>query len=109
MSRPPGYYVDPAALDAYGSAVPDLAAQLGETGTATLSGAASLPADCFGQVGQEVGLTAAFQQAAMAEVDALAGAAAALDALAAAVRTANTDYAQQDADHAGLVNRAAQL
>lgn len=109
MGHPPGYYVDPAALDTYGRAVPGLAAELGETGVATLSGATSLPADCFGQVGQEVGLTAAFQQAARAEVDALARAAAALDALAAAVRTANTDYSQQDTDHADLLNRAAQV
>jgi len=107
MSHPPGYYVDPAALDGYGRAVPGLAAQLGEACVATLSGATSLPADCFGQVGQEVGLTAAFQHVATAEVDALARAAAALDALAAAVRAANTDYAQQDTDHADLVNRAA--
>ena len=61
MSQPAGYYVDPAALAAYGSAVPGLAAQLGETGSTTLSGTTALAADCFGQVGQEVGLTAALK------------------------------------------------
>ena len=88
MSQPAGYYVDPAALAAYGSTVPGLAAQLGETGSTTLSGTTALAADCFGQVGQEVGLTAAFQQAAQREVDGLAAAVAALDGLAAAVRGA---------------------
>ncbi|MDQ3990565.1 MAG: hypothetical protein M3291_15500 [Actinomycetota bacterium] len=109
MSQPAGYYADPAALAAYGSAVPGLAAQLDETGSTTLSGVTALPADCFGQVGQEVGLTAAFQQAAQHEVDGLGAAVAALDALATAVRGANTGYAQQDEDHAGLVNRSTQV
>lgn len=109
MSQPAGYYVDPAALAAYGSAVPGLAAQLGETGSTTLSGTTALAADCFGQVGHEVGLTAAFRQAAQREVDGLAAGAAALDALAAAVRGANTGYGQQDEDHAGLVNRSTQI
>jgi hypothetical protein len=42
-------------------------------------------------------------------VDGLAVAAAALDALATAVRGANTGYGQQDEDHAGLVNRSTQV
>jgi hypothetical protein len=109
VSQPAGYYVDPATLASYGRAVPGLAAQLGETGSATLSGATALAADCFGQVGREVGLTAAFQQATQREVDGLAAAAAALDALAAAVRGANTGYGQHEEDHARLVNRSTQL
>ena len=109
MSQPAGYYVDPAALTTYGNSVPGLAAQLGEIGTAALSGTTALAADCFGQVGQEVGLTAAFQQAAQHAVDGLAAAAAALDALAVAVRDANIGYVQQDEDHAGLVNRSTQI
>ncbi len=105
MSQPAGFFVDPAALSAYGNAVPGLAAQLGETGSTTLSATTALAADCFGQVGQEVGLTVAFQQAAQHTVDGLLAAAAALDALAAAVRDANTGYIQQDEEHAGVVNR----
>ncbi len=100
----PGFFVDPASLNAYGGAAGDLAAQLGEAGGTTLGG--PVAADCFGRIGREVGLTAAFQEAVRDEAEGLAAAAAALDGLATAVRRANVNYAEQDADTADAVTRA---
>jgi len=90
-----GYGVDTAALATYGTATSGLAGEVSAVGTSTLTGVNSLPGDAFGKIGAEVGLHAAFQQAAQAQLDAVAAASTGLAGFAAAVSTAGTGYAEQ--------------
>ncbi len=102
-----GLKVDLDALTAYASAVSGLANDVGTVGTGTLSGTTALPGDCFGKIGNEVGLNAAFQQAAQVQLDALKAASTGLSGLGTAVAKAREAYiAQEDANVAEL-NKAA--
>lgn len=104
MSEQAGFLVEPAALDAYHGTADDLAARLAASGPD-----AAVPGDCFGRIGREVGLHAAFEAAVRAERDGLAAVGTALAGLAAAVRRANVDYAEQDADTAAAITRAGEV
>lgn len=101
-----GFGVDTAALSAYGGTASGLAGEVGAVGTSTLAGTTSLAAGSFGRLGDEVGLGAAFQRAAQAQVDGVAAAASALNGFAEAARGAATAYAEQEADNAADLNRA---
>ncbi|MET9634078.1 type VII secretion target [Lentzea sp. NPDC006480] len=102
-----GLKVDLDALTGYASAVTGLAGEVGAVGTGTLNGTTALPGDCFGKIGNEVGLNAAFQAAAQTQLDALKAASAGLTGLGTAVSKAREAYvAQEDANKAAL-NKAA--
>ncbi|QFZ23308.1 type VII secretion target [Saccharothrix syringae] len=101
-----GFGVDTAALSAYGGTAAGLADELGAVGTSTLAGTTSVGAGGFGPLGDEVGLGAAFQRAAQAQVDGVAAAAAALSGLAEAARGAGAAYAEQEARHGADLGRA---
>lgn len=92
-----GYGVDTAALATYGTTTAGLASEVGTVGTSTLTGVNSLPGDAFGKIGAEVGLNAAFQQAAQAQLDAVAAASTGLAGFATAVSKAGTGYVEQQA------------
>ena len=102
-----GLKVDLDALTAYASAVSGVANEVGTVGTGTLSGTTSLPGDCFGKVGNEVGLTAAFQQAAQVQLDALKAASTGLAGLGTAVAKAREAYIAQEEANTVALNRAA--
>ncbi|WP_329789003.1 hypothetical protein V1227_32115 [Lentzea sp. DG1S-22] len=98
-----GLEVDLDALTGYASAVSGLASEIGAVGTGTLSGTTALPGDCFGKIGNEVGLNAAFQAAAQVQLDALKAASTGLAGLGTAVAKAREAYiAQEDANKAAL-------
>ncbi|MFT7836584.1 hypothetical protein Q5530_10580 [Saccharothrix sp. BKS2] len=101
-----GFDVDTAALSAYGSAAAGLSEEVGAVGTSTLAGTTSVTAGSFGALGDEVGLGAAFQRAAQAQVDGAAAAAAALSGLAGSARDASRAYAEQEAGNAADLDRA---
>ncbi|RDI33476.1 type VII secretion target [Lentzea flaviverrucosa] len=102
-----GLKVDFDALTGYASAVSGLASEVGTVGTGTLNGTTSLPGDCFGKLGNEVGLNAAFQAAAQAQLDALKAASTGLAGLGTAVSKARDAYvAQEDATKAALTKAA---
>ncbi|GGP70703.1 hypothetical protein [Saccharothrix coeruleofusca] len=103
-----GFGVDPAALSAYGTTASGLADEVAAIGTATLSGVDALPADSFGRIGEEVGLGAAFREAARAQVDGVAAAAAGLSALAGEVSRTGAAYVEQEARHSADFTRAYQ-
>ncbi|TQM82688.1 hypothetical protein FHX81_5098 [Saccharothrix saharensis] len=103
-----GFGVDTAALSAYGSTATGLASEVGDVGTATLAGTPSA-AGGFGAIGDEVGLGAAFQSAAQAQVDGVAAASAALSAFAAEVAKTGQAYTEQEARTGADLNRAAQV
>jgi hypothetical protein len=104
-----GFGVDTAALSAYGGTAAGLASEVGAVGTATLAGTTSLAAGSFGAIGDEVGLGAAFQRAAQAQVDGVAAASAGLAAFAAAVRQSGQAYVEQEARNSADINRSAQV
>ncbi len=102
-----GLRVDLDALTGYASAVSGLAGEVGEVGTGTLSGTTALPADCFGKIGNEAGLNAAFQAAAQAQLDALKAAATGLSGLGTAVVKARDAYIAQEEAHKASLDKAA--
>lgn len=104
-----GFGVDLAALSTYSGTASGLAGEVGSVGTSTLAGATSLAAGSFGRIGDEVGLGAAFRQAAQAQVDGVAAASAGLSAFAAAVSRTGTAYAEQEAQHGADFTRAYQV
>ncbi|MCE6999442.1 hypothetical protein LZG04_32220 [Saccharothrix sp. S26] len=104
-----GFGVDTAALTTYGSTATGLASEVGTIGTATLAGTTSLAAGSFGAIGDEVGLGAAFQRAAQAQVDGVAAASAALSAFAAEVGKTAAAYQDQEARTSADLGRAAQV
>ncbi|WP_033441066.1 hypothetical protein [Saccharothrix sp. NRRL B-16314] len=104
-----GFGVDTAALSAYGGTAAGLASEVGAIGTSTLAGTTSLAAGSFGGIGDEVGLGAAFQRAAQAQVDGVAAAAAGLSAFATAVRQTGEAYTEQEARNRADIDRAAQV
>lgn len=101
-----GFKVEPEALEAYKSTMTALAGEIGSVGTSTLSGVNSLPGDCFGKIGAEVGLNAAFQQAAQAQLDGVKAASTGLADLAKAVGDALVGYQNQQAETAASIKRA---
>ncbi|MEU4743794.1 hypothetical protein AB0G02_25475 [Actinosynnema sp. NPDC023658] len=101
-----GFGVDTAALSAYGSTATGLAGEVGAVGTSALAGTTSLAAGSFGAIGDEVGLGAAFQRAAQAQVDGVAAASAALSAFAGAVRQTGEAYVEQEARNSADLDRA---
>ncbi|HEX6345037.1 hypothetical protein [Umezawaea sp.] len=104
-----GFGVDTDALASFGTTAAGLGAELGTVGTSTLTGVDSLPADAFGALGGEVGLSAAFQQAAKAQLDAVAAAAAGLSGFATAVSKAGTAYTEQQAQAEDDINHSYQV
>ncbi|ROP40058.1 hypothetical protein [Saccharothrix texasensis] len=104
-----GFGVDTAALAAYGGTAAGLAGEVGEVGTSTLAGTTSLAAGSFGALGDEVGLGAAFQQAAQAQVDGVAAASAGLSAFASEVAKTGRAYTEQEARTSADLDRAAQV
>ncbi|MEV4319385.1 type VII secretion target [Actinocrispum sp. NPDC049592] len=106
---PDGFEVEPEALESYKSTMTTMADELAKVGTGTLSGVNSLPADCFGKIGAEVGLNAAFQQAATSQLDGIKSASSGLAALAKAVGDALTGYQNQQKDHAQSIKKAEQV
>ncbi|MFD5830718.1 type VII secretion target [Lentzea sp. NPDC060358] len=102
-----GLRVDLDALTGYASAVSGLAGEVGSVGTGTLNGTTALPGDCFGKLGNEVGLNAAFQAAAQAQLDALAAAATGLTGLGTAVAKARDAYIAQEDAHKASIDKAA--
>ena len=101
-----GFGVDTAALSAYGGAAAGLADEVGEVGTSTLAGTTALAVGSFGMIGDEVGLGAAFQRAAQAQVDGVAAAAAGLTGFADAVRKSGEAYVEQEAATGADLGRA---
>ncbi|TWP48250.1 hypothetical protein FKR81_28565 [Lentzea tibetensis] len=98
-----GVKVDLDALTAYASAASGLSSEVGSVGTATLNGVTSLPGDAFGKIGNEVGLNAAFQQAAQRQLDGLREASNGLAGLGTAVAKAREAYiAGEEATKASL-------
>jgi hypothetical protein len=104
-----GYGVDTAALATYGTTASGLAGEVGTIGTGTLTGVNSLPGDCFGKIGAEVGLNAAFQHAAQAQLDTVAAASAGLAGFATAVSKAGTSYVEQQTQAKQDMNRSYQV
>jgi hypothetical protein len=102
-----GLKVDLDALTGYASAVSGLAGEVGTVGTGTLNGTTSLPGDCFGKIGNEVGLNAAFQTAAQAQLDALKAASTGLAGLGTAVSKAREAYIAQEEAHKASIEKAA--
>jgi hypothetical protein len=98
--------VDLDALTAYASAASGLASEVGSVGTSTLNGVTSLPGDAFGKIGNEVGLNAAFQQAAQRQLDGIREAENGLAGLGTAVAKAREAYIAQEDDHAQALGRA---
>ncbi|HEY8373049.1 MAG TPA: hypothetical protein VIL00_09930 [Pseudonocardiaceae bacterium] len=104
-----GFRVDEEALASYAHQAPGLAQELSQVGGDALSSAVSVPADCFGRLGQEIGLHAAFHQAAQATVDAVTAAADGLGGLGRAVADSLAGYQRQDADTAADLRQASQI
>lgn len=104
-----GFGVDTAALSAYGGTASGLAGEVAAIGTSTLAGTTSTAAGSFGALGDEVGLGAAFQRAAQAQVDGVAAAAAGLSGFADAVRATGEAYREQEARTSADIDRAAQV
>jgi hypothetical protein len=102
-----GLKADLDALTGYASAVSGLASEVGAVGTGTLTGTTALPGDCFGKVGNEVGLNAAFQTAAQAQLDALKAASTGLAGLGTAVAKARDAYIAQEDAHKAALDKAA--
>lgn len=102
-----GLKVDLDALTGYASAVSGLASEVGAVGTGTLSGTTALPGDCFGKIGNEVGLNAAFQAAAQVQLDALKVASTGLAGLGTAVTKAREAYVAQEEAHKAALDKAA--
>ncbi|SDF89688.1 hypothetical protein SAMN05216553_10470 [Lentzea fradiae] len=102
-----GLRVDLDALTGYASAASGLAGEVGAVGTGALNGTTSLPADCFGKIGEEAGLGAAFQAAAQAQLDALKAAATGLSGLGTAVVKAREAYTAQEDAHRASLRKAA--
>lgn len=102
-----GLKVDLDALTGYASAVGGLASEVGAVGTGTLNGTTALPGDCFGKIGNEVGLNAAFQTAAQAQLEALKAASTGLAGLGTAVSKARDSYIAQDEAHKASLDKAA--
>lgn len=102
-----GLGVQEEALAGYAAVAPGLAADLDSIGNGTLDGVASLPAGAFGQIGDEVGLAAAFQQSAQRGLDAVAAASRGVTGLGAAVGDALRQYQETDAQSGDGLRRAA--
>ncbi|MCP2247812.1 hypothetical protein [Lentzea aerocolonigenes] len=102
-----GLRADLDALTGYASAVSGLASEVGAVGTGTLTGTTALPGDCFGKIGNEVGLNAAFQTAAQAQLDALKAASTGLAGLGTAVAKARDAYIAQEDAHKAALDKAA--
>ncbi|MGW6931133.1 type VII secretion target [Lentzea sp. NPDC054927] len=102
-----GLKVDLDALTGYASAVTGLASEVGTVGTGTLNGTTTLPGDCFGKIGNEVGLNAAFAAAAQVQLDALKAASTGLSGLGTAVSKARDAYIAQEDAHEASLNKAA--
>ncbi|NUT48766.1 MAG: hypothetical protein HOV94_15880 [Saccharothrix sp.] len=102
-----GFGVDTAALSAYSSTAAGLASEVGAVGTSALAGTTALAAGSFGKIGDEVGLGAAFQHAAQAQVDGVAAASAALTAFASQVRQTGQAYVEQETGNSAALDRAA--
>jgi hypothetical protein len=103
-----GLKVDLDALTGYASAAGGLAGEIGAVGTGTLNGTTSLPGDCFGKIGNEVGLNAAFVAAAQVQLDALKAASTGISGLGTAVSKAREAYIAQDEAHKASLDKAAQ-
>ncbi|MFD9740484.1 type VII secretion target [Umezawaea sp. NPDC059074] len=103
------FEVDTGALASFGSTADGLATELASVGTSTLAGVDALPADAFGKLGGEVGLAAAFQQAAKAQLDAVAAAAAGLAGFGSAVEKAGGAYTEQQAQAKDDIKRSYQV
>jgi hypothetical protein len=101
-----GFGVDTAVLGAYGSTAAGLAGEVGEVGTRTLSGMDALGAESFSALGAQVGLTAAFQRAARAQLDGVAAAASGLGGLGRAVTSAGADYTARDESSRDALRRS---
>jgi hypothetical protein len=102
-----GLRADLDALTGYASAVSGLASEVGAVGTGTLTGTTALPGDCFGKIGNEVGLNAAFQTAAQAQLDALKAASSGLAGLGTTVAKARDAYIAQEDAHKAALEKAA--
>lgn len=98
--------VDLNALTAYASTASGLAGEVGAVGTSALNGVTSLPGDAFGKIGNEVGLNAAFQQAAQRQLDGIKAASEGLAGLGTAVAKAREAYIAQEEATAASINRA---
>ena len=103
---PDGFRVEPEALEAYKTTMTALSSEVGAIGTGTLNGVNALPGDCFGKIGAEVGLNAAFQQAGTAQLDGVKAASTGLADLAKAVGDALVGYQNQQKDTAQSIRRA---
>jgi hypothetical protein len=101
-----GLKVDLDALTGYATAVSGLASEVGTIGTSTLNGTTSLPGDCFGKIGNEVGLNAAFVAAAQTQLDALKAASTGLSGLGTAVSKAREAYVAQEEAHKASITKA---
>jgi hypothetical protein len=101
-----GVRVQEEALAGYSTGAGRLAENVRSVGTSTLSGANALPADAFGKLGSEVGLSAAFKTAAQAQLDGVAAVATGIAALAKAVGDGLAGYQQHDADAGANIRRA---
>lgn len=101
-------HVEQEALSSYSSGAGRLADDVRSVGTATLSGANTLPDDAFGKLGSEVGLSGAFKTAAQAQLDGVGAVAGGIAALAKAVGEGLKGYQQQDADAGASIRRAGQ-
>lgn len=100
--------VDQEALSSYSKAAGRLAEDLRSVGTNTLSGANALPADAFGKLGVEVGLSGAFRTVAQAQLDGVTATADGIAALARSVGQGLIGYQQQDEDAGAHIRRAGQ-
>lgn len=100
--------VNQEAVSGYSKGAVRLAEDVRSVGTATLSGANTLPDDAFGKLGTEVGLSGAFKTAAQAQLDGLTATANGVAALAKAVGEGLTGYQHQDDEAAANVRRAGQ-
>lgn len=103
------FEVDTDALTSFGTTAAGLATEVGAVGTSTLSGVDSLPADAFGKLGAEVGLAAAFKQAAEAQLDAVKAAEEGLTGFATAVSKAGGAYTEQQAQAKHDIKRSYQV
>lgn len=103
------FEVDTDALTSFGTTAAGLATEVGAVGTSTLTGVDALPADAFGKIGGEVGLAAAFQQAAKAQLEAVQAAADGLAGFATAVAKAGTAYTEQQSQAEDDIKRSYQV
>jgi hypothetical protein len=100
MSGNQRIYADKAALAEYSSRAGSLADDVRGTAAATLANNRSIPEDCFGDVGREVGVHSALSSHISDLHDHVQRTASAVDGLGSAVTTARTDYEYDEQDKA---------